>query len=72
MYLLSSYQGAGFGRMIMERAMAKARELGYETMSLETNSSLERALKLYRRYGFTEYEPEHLSDRCDLALQRSL
>jgi len=72
MYLLSSHQGAGFGRMIIERAMAKARELGYETMSLETNSSLNKALKLYKKYGFTEYEPDYFSDRCDLALKRSL
>ncbi len=72
MYLLSSYQGAGYGRMIMERAMARAKELGYKTMTLETNSSLKKALKLYRKYGFSEYEPDHFSDRCDLALKRSL
>jgi ribosomal protein S18 acetylase RimI-like enzyme len=36
--------------------MAKAKELGYEEMVLDTLSSLETARKLYARLGFVEIE----------------
>ncbi len=72
MYLLKLYQGLGLGRMMMEDALIKAKELGYSIMVLETNKRLDKALSLYYKYGFKDYVPDHLSSRCDLALQREI
>ena len=72
MYLLKEFQGQGLGRKMMEEALSRARELGYTEMILESNTVLKRALALYRKYGFEEYSPEHLSDRCDLTMKRKI
>lgn len=72
MYLLPEFHGRGFGKQMMEAAIGKAAELGYEEMILESNQLLDRALHLYKKYGFMEYQPEHFSDRCDLAMKLNL
>jgi len=72
MYLLPSHQGKGLGKLIMDRAIQKAKELGYKTMILETNQKLDKAVGLYKKYGFIEYQPDHLSDRCDIAMKKEL
>jgi putative acetyltransferase len=72
MYLLSAYQGRGLGRLMMEDALAVARDKGFAEMILETNSVLVKATGLYRKYGFQEYQREHLSDRCDFAMRLEL
>ncbi len=66
MYLDPAHQGKGLGRLMMVDAIKKARELGYSTMILETNRKLQKAINLYKKFGFTDYAPSHLSDRCDL------
>jgi putative acetyltransferase len=72
MYLLKDYQGLGFGKKMMMEALKKAREMGYLEMILESNRVLKKALALYRKFGFEEYAPEHLSDRCDLTMKRKI
>lgn len=67
MYLHKSFRRKGLGKMLLENALAKAREMGFETVTLETASVLVEAIGLYKSYGFVEYEPEHLSARCDQA-----
>jgi putative acetyltransferase len=72
MYLLHEYQGKGLGKLMMETAFNKARELGYIEMILETNKLLTKARGLYQKYGFKEVKSQHFSDRCDLAMIRKL
>jgi putative acetyltransferase len=67
MYLHSSYRGKGLGRLLLEDALSKARQIGFKKMTLETASVLKEAISLYKSYGFIEYRPEHLSSRCDQA-----
>jgi putative acetyltransferase len=67
MYLHSSYRGKGLGKLLLEDALAKAGQIGFKRMTLETASVLKEAISLYKSYGFVEYEPEHLSSRCDQA-----
>ena len=67
MYLHSAYRSKGFGKFLMGSALSEARQLGFKTMILETASVLKEAISLYKSYGFVEYEPEHLSSRCDQA-----
>jgi putative acetyltransferase len=67
MYLHSSYRGKGLGKLLLEDALSKARQMGFKRMTLETASVLKEAISLYKSYGFVEYQPEHLSSRCDQA-----
>jgi GNAT superfamily N-acetyltransferase len=45
-------QGKGAGRMLVEAAIAAARDMAMKRIYIETNSSLGPALKLYRDAGF--------------------
>lgn len=72
MYLQPEYKGRGLGKKMMEDAFLVTKSLGYSTMILETNSCLKEAVSLYKKYGFIECKSEHLSGRCDCAMQRSL
>jgi putative acetyltransferase len=67
MYLHKAHRGKGFGRFLLEDALSKARQLGFERVVLETASVLKEAIALYKSYGFVEYKPDHLSSRCDQA-----
>jgi len=49
-----AFQGLGYGREILNRLEARAREVGYEAMHLDTSDRQHSAHQLYRRAGFTE------------------
>ena len=72
MYLNSTYRGRGFGILMMEDAFETAAGLDYKRMVLETNSVLKEAISLYKKYGFTEFKPDHMSCRCDIAMEKNL
>ncbi len=72
MYLLTRFQGKGLGKLMLEDALKKAGELGYSKMILETNILLDKAIALYSKYGFVQYNPGHFSDRCDFAMKKGL
>ena len=65
----SDIQGKGIGRALMDAAIEKAREMGASQIWLETNTSLEAALALYRKSGFRELTGDELTptpyDRCN-------
>lgn len=72
MYCLPDYRGRGYGRQLLDHALAQARALKFKRVVLETASPLKEAIALYRHYGFTPYEPEEMSERCDQAYEAFL
>jgi ribosomal-protein-alanine N-acetyltransferase len=74
--LAASRQRAGLGRYLLDRATARARQQGMESMLLEVRPSNLRALAVYRAYGFTEigrrkgYYPAHEGQREDAIVMR--
>jgi ribosomal protein S18 acetylase RimI-like enzyme len=54
LYLAPSSRGLGASKLLMDVVIARARELGYKEMLLDTLSSMIAARKLYERYGFVE------------------
>ncbi len=48
------FQGQGFGQQIYTALEAKARELGYRRLHLDTGANLSPAQKLYLKNGFIE------------------
>lgn len=65
----SDIQGKGIGRALMDAAIQKARDMGANQIWLETNTSLEAALALYRKSGFRELVGDEFTetpyDRCN-------
>ncbi len=54
MYVRPSARGTGVARAVLERLEAEARGAGLSTVCLETGTKQVDALRLYRRYGFTD------------------
>lgn len=52
MYLLPTGRGLGLGKQLLEACFAKARQLGYSQIYLETMPELTRAIPLYEKFGF--------------------
>lgn len=54
MYVRPAYRGRGLSRVLLERIIADAREIGYRAMLLDTLPLLTAAIALYHKYGFHE------------------
>jgi len=67
MYLQKAYRGKGLGKLLLDSALARAREVGFKRVTLETAGVLKEAIALYESYGFEKYQPHHMSKRCDQA-----
>ena len=65
MYFIPSARGLGLGKQVLERAIAKAKELGFKQIVLETSSKLLAANRLYARFGFESATSDHLASRAD-------
>ena len=65
MYLKAEERGRGYGKLLLEHGLRKAKDLGYTRVILETASVLKEAITLYRKYGFERFEMENPSSRCD-------
>lgn len=66
-------QGNGIGWRLGQTAIAKARELGAQTIYLESNTILEPAIKLYQKLGFRKVVG-HPSpyERCNIQMELKL
>jgi len=56
-YIKPDYQGQGIGRRLLRKALAEARDAGYESIILTTNKNLTAAIKLYESFGWVR-QPE--------------
>ncbi|VXA94478.1 ribosomal protein S18-alanine N-acetyltransferase [Massilia sp. 9I] len=69
-------QRQGLGRHLLDRIGERAREQGMASILLEVRPSNERALDVYRRYGYREigrrkaYYPAHGGQREDAIVMR--
>ena len=53
--VIREYWNLGLGSLMMEEALKKAREMGYEQMELAVYADNERAIRLYERFGFEHW-----------------
>ncbi|MDP4264322.1 MAG: GNAT family N-acetyltransferase [Bacteroidota bacterium] len=52
MAVTEAYRGKGISRLLIERCIAKAREIGAKKLTLFSNHQLQTAIGLYSKYGF--------------------
>ncbi|NCN44235.1 MAG: N-acetyltransferase [Piscirickettsiaceae bacterium CG_4_9_14_3_um_filter_43_564] len=57
MYVLPNHHGMGVGKALTEASLKQATEMGYCSIRLDSIRALDKALQLYRYYGFEEIEP---------------
>ncbi len=56
LYVRPVYRGKGISRVLFEKAIAEARDIGYSYMRLDTFPFMERAIKMYENRGFYRIE----------------
>lgn len=66
LYLHPNARGKGLGKRILQCLIDFARASGYRLVTLETSSKLSEALKLYERFGFTQFPHNNERIQCDL------
>lgn len=58
LYLRSQFRGKGFGRILADRIISEARQIGYRRMRLDTvEPVMKDAVAMYRKIGFREIAP---------------
>jgi ribosomal protein S18 acetylase RimI-like enzyme len=58
LYVRPQFRGKGLGRVLAERVVADAREIGYKRLRLDTvEPVMSGAVALYRKLGFKEIAP---------------
>jgi len=58
LYLRRQFRGKGLGRMLAERIIAEARQIGYQRMRLDTvEPVMKDAVAMYHKLGFKEIAP---------------
>ena len=53
LYLSSQARGKGLGKILLQKCIASAKELGYKKIYLETMPELTIAIPMYEKLGFT-------------------
>ena len=64
MYFAGELRGKGYGQKTVAGAIAKAREMGFKKIYLETASVLQAAIHIYEKFGFKPSGTKH-TPRCD-------
>jgi len=75
MYLLPEARGKGVGKGLILQAFRLAKELGYDSMYLETMPELRTAIGMYEKMGFRYLNgPKGCSGHngCDIWMEREL
>jgi putative acetyltransferase len=58
LFLRPAFRGRGLGRVLVERIIEEARQIGYTQMCLDTlPGRMDQAIALYKSIGFKEIEP---------------
>jgi branched-chain amino acid aminotransferase len=73
MAVQEEFRGKGWGEALCRAAIDKARDLGAKRLILYSHSSLQAALRLYRKLGFVEIPLEpgpYSSFRCDIKMEQ--
>ena len=66
LFVLTEYQGKGYGRLLLDFAIAYAKEQKYSKICLDTRRQFSAAQHLYKSSGFQEIEKYNDNQRAEL------
>lgn len=72
LYLFEKYHGRGLGRLLLETALKYAKDREYKTVFLDTTSSSEKAVRLYRKAGFVITDRYNENKTADIFMKLPL
>ncbi|MCV9929789.1 GNAT family N-acetyltransferase [Flavobacterium sp. LS1R49] len=73
MAVSDTVQGYGIGTLLLEHCLKTAKSKNIETLVLYSNTKLESAIHLYRKYGFEEVDLEPgLYERANIKMEKQL
>ena len=72
MFVLPKYQGKGYGRLLLEYAIAYAKEQQYNKICLDTRKQFSAAQHLYRSSGFQETQKYNDNEKAELYFEMNL
>jgi putative acetyltransferase len=53
LYLLPEARGIGLGKLVIQKCLQTAKEMGFGRVYLESMPELKQAVKIYEKFGFT-------------------
>jgi ribosomal protein S18 acetylase RimI-like enzyme len=72
MYIDPGCRNLGLGKLLVGHILEKARSLDFRQIILETITSMQAAISLYEKAGFTRIEGHAASPRCDIVMEKKL
>lgn len=73
LYVREKFRGRTLGRQLADVIVARAKEMGYQSMFLDTHREAQaRAIAMYKRMGFVECEDYHANPGRLLCLELNL
>lgn len=70
LYVRPEVRGLGVGRLLAERVIEEARDIGYSEMLLDTLERMEEAVPLYRSLGFEDTAAYRINPLPDVVFLR--
>lgn len=68
-----SAQGKGYGNLLIQHCIEKAKEMGAKDLILYSNTKLSPAIHLYKKFGFSEVPVEKSEyARCNIKMIKNL
>ena len=72
LYVYEKHHGMGLGRRLAETAVDFARDSGFERIVLDTVSTYDKALRLYKKMGFRTIDRYNNNERADVFMMKEL
>jgi putative acetyltransferase len=70
LYVRDKFRGVGAGRVLAQAALARARELGYAAVVLDTLKTMAEAKRLYASLGFVTIDPYYVNPLAGVQYMR--
>lgn len=71
MAVTAQSRGYGIGNLLLEHSLDFAKQKGIQKIILYSNTALEAAINLYRKYGFVEIELENgIYNRANIKMEK--
>jgi GNAT superfamily N-acetyltransferase len=72
LYVYEKYHGMGLGHGLAKTAVDFARDSGFERIVLDTVSTYDKALRLYKKMGFRTIDRYNNNERADVFMMKEL